>query len=221
MTAPTEDDFKHWGIACYCFSLDLSDGLVPLAIPAVAPLISKQACREAIIRNREHITHTGRPTYMRDLVRDSWQGSGHAEFDLYVEQVFISPARRSNLDLKLLRPLNDADRLAAANKALADELDGESYAAALHSLISTDISQALFDTVMEIDSAIDGQKLTNWDEDLIARNSEIHSPESPLTLIIHTLMQSITYDAAHRLHDRLSASTQQALNLACEAPAHA
>ena len=221
MPEPTEDDYKHWGMACYCFSLDLAQGLTAFAIPAVEPARIRQACREAILRNREHLAQIGRPAYLRDLVAQAWQGPDHAAFDTYVERVFISPARRVHLDQPLLRPLANTGRLATADAALGDELEGRGYAASVYGLIPQEASELLFDMVMAVDNVIDEQTLTPWDSDLIARNSEIHSPESPLALIIHTQMRHMEGEAARAVYARLSGAAQQSLDSACEEPAHA
>ncbi|MEM9437728.1 MAG: hypothetical protein AAGA15_11865 [Pseudomonadota bacterium] len=221
MSRASDEDLLHWAVAAYCFSLDLAEGLAAYAVPDARPDVIRSAARGAILDNREHVTQHGAPLYLREAMAARWHGTAAelSAFESYVEGVFISPRRQAALHLPSLRLLRQPEQLADLDGGLAAADGGPGYAARVYSAVPSEIAVVLFDLVTIADAVVDAGELSGWDAEIIARNSEMHSPDSPLALLIHSEMNRLEAHAATLMRDACGPEANAVIDAACAAVA--
>ena len=217
-------DHIHWGIAAYVFSLDLGKSLVPF-IALNWPWDSiRSAARISILKNREMAEAHGAPVMLRDTMVKVMKNDNHGKevkdgIDPFVEWVdtkLITAGRPRNAKNALLAPLYDISLLNRIDTEFGYPLDeAESYAAMLHSAIDAEVAEKLFDAVFEVDDQIDRKILSDWDQALIKRNAKIHSVETPLAPLIHSLTNELMVSAAKRVLHMIGSDRSNRLESLC------
>lgn len=179
---------SHWGEAAFAFSLDLSYDLQMLLFgDSWNPLSITYACRSAIGHGRKHFELNDEAQLLRGPIQRALAGAPESHrFVDFIETQMVSRARFENRTFPYSDTLYDEDANSSATRHMRDHLKSGSFREDVFAALDNDYYKTLFDIALEIDRELNFGLLSDWDAEIIERNSLSFTDEDPLQNLLHS-----------------------------------
>jgi hypothetical protein len=192
---PSERAIAHWAEAAFYFSLDSSEDVLNFLVPDFRLWGDlRLILREAINRNRELAANGGKALFFKDTVETGIiAAASRTALVSFVEERLVSyavgaPHKYSPL-ISVFERMDINERCSQISHKILGIPDLRIH---IVSQVDHDCYKDFANIVSEIDVKIDSRSISNWDLEIIGRNSEIYSDTDPISNLI------LTFDLQHK-----------------------